>query len=219
MIYEAQNIINKKRYIGYTSGALEDRKIGHLKSLRGGSQTHFHRALRKYGTENFIWKVVDKTLDISKENDYITKYNTITEGYNMTQGGTGGDTISMKSPEEKKRQGAKSGHKPWNTGKKITGELYDKMYVKRKTRRELTDDEKLTRGKKASKSILSSKKYYDGIKNREITGRQYQVKRLSDGKIWSSQKQCLTELQISQYIFYKKLGKELIKVTNGQNKL
>ena len=218
MIYLVENIINKKKYVGYTKNDLEWRKKNHYKRIKNPT-THFHRALRKYGKENFIWKVIDKTLDISKENYYITRYNTITEGYNMTQGGFGGDTISMKTDKEKKNQGVKKGHIPWNTGKKITGELYEKMYVKRKPPRELTDDEKSVRAKKASKSILNSEKYYNGIKNREITGRQYQVKRLSDGKIWESQKECLEELNISGYIFRKNLGKEYIKVVNGQNKL
>ena len=218
MIYEAQNIINKKKYIGFTKHDLEWRKKTHYKRIKNPT-THFHRALKKYGKENFIWKVIDKTLDIEREKYYITKYNTLTEGYNMTKGGDGGDTISMKTPEEKKRQGAKKGHIPWNTGKKITGELYQRMFVERKPPRKLTDDEKLVLAKKKSKSMLSSKKYYEGIKNREITGRQYQVKRLSDGKIWESQKECLEELNISGYIFRKNLGKEYIKVVNGQNKL
>lgn len=59
---------------------------------------------------------------------FITDYDSFKNGYNSTLGGDGGDTISMKSKEQKKNQGAKKGNIPWNKGadmKKLGYTFYD----------------------------------------------------------------------------------------------
>lgn len=89
-VYAIKNIVNNKIYVG-SSGNMGNRWQQHLYSLRNG--THHSSDLQKdydlYGFENFIFFVL-KMVD-SKENDklsffeqlYITKYNSVIEGYNM----------------------------------------------------------------------------------------------------------------------------------------
>ena len=51
--------INNKLYIGKTITTFKNRKQQHLRhAFNYNSQTHFHRALRKYGKESFEWSII-----------------------------------------------------------------------------------------------------------------------------------------------------------------
>lgn len=65
IIYKATNILNGKSYIGLTTRDLNERKLEHLRHTYT-ENTYFHKAINKYGKENFIWEVIDdsaKTLE------------------------------------------------------------------------------------------------------------------------------------------------------------
>lgn len=104
IIYKATNKVNNKSYIGQTIYTLEKRKSGHLHSVRNNSTVYFHNAIRKYGEENFTWEVIDDTAKTIGElnlleQKYIKEYYTFRDdpecnGYNLTAGGEGGDTLS-----------------------------------------------------------------------------------------------------------------------------
>ena len=57
-------------------------------------------AINKYGKDNIIWSIIDECIDEKDMNDkeilYIKEYNSndTNFGYNITEGGDGGDTIS-----------------------------------------------------------------------------------------------------------------------------
>lgn len=92
LIYSITNIINGKMYIGQTTKTLEQRIKNHKNSMVSGKDTHLYRAMRKYGWENFVFKVIvyansQETLD-ELEAYYIKKYDTIKSGYNMAPGGS-----------------------------------------------------------------------------------------------------------------------------------
>lgn len=94
VIYMARNIINNKMYIGKTVRTLTERKKGHYyDAFNHNSQTHFHRALRKYGKESFVWSILHQCETEEELNESEIKlidiYKTTDNGYNMTQGGTG----------------------------------------------------------------------------------------------------------------------------------
>ncbi len=57
IIYKATNKINNKSYIGQTQHSLESRNSQHYRDYKD-SNTSFHKALRKYGKENFEWKII-----------------------------------------------------------------------------------------------------------------------------------------------------------------
>jgi group I intron endonuclease len=103
----AKNIINNKLYIGKTITTFKNRKQQHLRyAFNYNSQTHFHRALRKYGKENFEWSIIKKCENEKELNEteifYIDNFKSIKNGYNLTQGGEGstGFTHSNKSKEK-----------------------------------------------------------------------------------------------------------------------
>ena len=59
LIYKATNKINGKSYVGQTIFTLAERIDGHIKSAtKKDSPYHFHKAIRKYGEENFDWETI-----------------------------------------------------------------------------------------------------------------------------------------------------------------
>ena len=108
-IYKITNIQNNKSYIGQTIRPVEQRFHRHLNdALNNILDTHFARAIRAYGKENFKIEVIDtaKTQDElnQKEQDWIRYYNTVENGYNETDAinKCGGNTYKSKSEEEMK---------------------------------------------------------------------------------------------------------------------
>ena len=105
-VYLVTNITNGKQYVGKTVQSVNKRKYHHIYNVNNGSQYHFHRAIRKYGKSNFIWESIftannEETLN-KKEIEFIEKYGTYKNGYNMTLGGEGtsGFTLSKESREK-----------------------------------------------------------------------------------------------------------------------
>ena len=123
-IYKAENTVNGKIYVGVTNN-LKRRKYLHKSQTKKGSSTYFHRALRKYGNDNFSWEIVDSSSDYKiaateLEPHYIKKFksNNPKFGYNLS---SGGDSFhgSLFSDEWKRRiSEACKGRTPWNKGKK-----------------------------------------------------------------------------------------------------
>lgn len=107
-IYKVTNKITGKSYIGKTTKSLNERKRQHLK-LSKTKNTHFLNALRSYGENNFNWDIIDtaKTNDElnQKEIYWIKEYNSINNGYNMIDGGTGGYNIYAVNANREKRKG------------------------------------------------------------------------------------------------------------------
>ena len=58
IVYLAENQINKKIYVGQTAGTLKRRWKTHCYNAQHGSNTPFHRAIRKHGAGNFSLKVL-----------------------------------------------------------------------------------------------------------------------------------------------------------------
>lgn len=94
IIYKATNLINGKYYVGQTLYSLTRRRSIHINyALKRKDKMIFHSAIRKYGDDNFEWKVLErcKTKDFlnKREKYYIKKLNTsIPNGYNLNNGGS-----------------------------------------------------------------------------------------------------------------------------------
>lgn len=112
-IYCVTCLLTGKLYFGQTVTPIGDRWVRHLSSSKKGSNHKFHRAIRKYGVENFI---VEEVLTVSaptkeilkKKLDYvemrlIKRFNTKIDGYNSTDGGDKG-TVGLKMSEEAKKK-------------------------------------------------------------------------------------------------------------------
>ena len=106
LIYKITNKINNCIYIGKTIRSLEVRIAEHKRdSLKyNGQNIALYNAVQKYGWDNFTIEVVEDNIPQEKidekEQYYIDKYNSYTEGYNCTLGGDGGRTSSKLSSTE-----------------------------------------------------------------------------------------------------------------------
>lgn len=108
-IYKITNKINGKIYIGqvYNKTVL-DRFNRHLKDATPDSRSYLHRAICKYGKDNFIVEQIDTATSLEELNQkemYWIKYYNSTDGnigYNLTDGGDGGNTYKYKSEDELK---------------------------------------------------------------------------------------------------------------------
>lgn len=108
IIYRVKNKISGKVYIGQTIYTLDMRKKQHIK-LSKSKNTHFYNALRSYGETQFEWSVLTSANTKEELNEleifYIIEYNSIEDGYNMVEGGTGGYNESAVIANRKKRKG------------------------------------------------------------------------------------------------------------------
>lgn len=108
-IYKITNIVNNKIYIGQSKNDVSKRFARHIQdALSERLDTHFARAIRKYGRDNFIIEVIDEAEEQNelnqKENYWIHYYDTLKNGYNETDSiiRCGGNTYLSKTEEEMK---------------------------------------------------------------------------------------------------------------------
>ena len=106
-IYKITNIQNNKVYIGQTIRPVKDRFHRHINdAMNNILDTHFARAIRKYGKENFTIVIIDKAASQDelnqKEQYWIKHYSSIENGYNETDAISkcGGNTYQSKTAEE-----------------------------------------------------------------------------------------------------------------------
>ena len=106
-IYKITNIQNNKIYIGQTIRPVEQRFHRHISdALNNILDTHFARAIRKYGKDSFVVETIDvaQTQDElnQKERYWIQYYNSVQEGYNETDAISkcGGNTYQSKTEGE-----------------------------------------------------------------------------------------------------------------------
>lgn len=131
IIYKITNKQNGKMYIGQTINSLQDRWKRHQNdALNNIIDTHFARAIRYYGVDNFIVEIIDTATTqeelTKKEYYWINYYNSTQNGYNENNDGfkCGGNTYKNKTPEElaqikeKIRQNKIGGNNPQATGVK-----------------------------------------------------------------------------------------------------
>jgi group I intron endonuclease len=94
IIYKVLNKINGKSYIGQTKNKLSDRQYQHINSaLIKDSDMVFHRALKKYGINNFEWNIICECNTLEELNEkeifFIDKFKTLVPtGYNISIGGS-----------------------------------------------------------------------------------------------------------------------------------
>lgn len=130
IIYSALNTSTGKRYIGQTTEGLLQRRARHWKNP---TNEHLRRSLTKYGTDKFLWIILDtaysaKELNL-KEAFWIEHYGShLPEyGYNKTMGGS--SPIPTAETRQKLSTAGK-GRKAWSAGR--TG-VFSAATLKRKS--------------------------------------------------------------------------------------
>ena len=125
IIYKTTNLINNKFYIG------KDAK--NKKSYLGSGKV-LKQAIQKYGKENFKKEILEYCTDLEhldeREIYWIDKYNALEEGYNLTEGGTGGDTRTNGGSTT---AGFQIGNIPWNKNKPLSESHRDNLSKKLKS--------------------------------------------------------------------------------------
>lgn len=99
-----------KSYIGKTSRSLIIRFREHISAWKTKKfKSKLYNAFDKYNpslwSKEIIFETTDKNIIYDKEDEYIKKYDTIKNGYNILLGGTKGSTgMKFKFTEEHKRK-------------------------------------------------------------------------------------------------------------------
>lgn len=106
-IYKVTNKVNGKIYIGQTIKTVNRRWFRHVNDAENNVlDTHFARAIRKYGKESFVVETIDvaDTQEelTQKEQYWIRYYNSVNDGYNETDATSkcGGNTYLSKTEDE-----------------------------------------------------------------------------------------------------------------------
>ena len=122
-IYLFKNKSNQKCYVGQATD-IERRYKEHIYYANNNPLQPIHKAIAKYGIENFEFKVLEflpectkEQLD-DKEKHYIQKYQAYSKGYNCSLGGEGNLGLHH-SNETKKLIGEKSRNRSAESNSKI----------------------------------------------------------------------------------------------------
>lgn len=132
-IYVITNLVNKKQYVGKTQSlTAEGRFRQHIGAAKSDSTMVIHKAMRKYGIENFIVEVLDTANDAEelklKECEWISKLNTFGQGYNFTPGGDG-DGFKHSDETKQKLRESRISYFENNPEARIKAAEYAKMAV------------------------------------------------------------------------------------------
>lgn len=107
IIYKRTCIVNGKFYYGKTTQTEEKRWIGHVRGAKN-PKCYFHRAIKKFGAENFIGEVIEYCSNKDQLNErekyYIARDKSYNKeiGYNLTMGGDGGAVVGEALEKLKK---------------------------------------------------------------------------------------------------------------------
>lgn len=163
-VYLARCNVNGKGYVGKSKYGIEFRKSGHQKDSENRSPLLFHRAIRKHGWDSFEWTILYEDDDNDREwlgwweQKFIRELKTKTpNGYNMTDGGDGGDVFSGRKhtveAKEKMRKAALSMSDDTkrkigiaSRGRRHSEETKEKMSESQKKRRPDSDETRIKKG-------------------------------------------------------------------------
>ncbi len=143
IVYCATNKVNGKIYIGQTTKTLERRMTQHKSSMNCGSQYYFHKALLKYGWDDFNFVVLENVKNSELNESEIMWINASNSnnpdiGYNLNEGGMGQKGNHKKYQKKYRKWTEKSrirasesqlGEKNHNYGRHFSEEHREKIRV------------------------------------------------------------------------------------------
>lgn len=208
LIYKAINKINNKQYIGQTMNTLGERKKQHIQSAfnsRREPKSYFHKAIKKYGEENFKWEIIENNIPNEKLNEreryWIKFYNTYEDGYNLTEGGD-----SFNNLQKWRNENPDIAKESAKRGCSIMRSILDHNPEKEQLRKEKAA-EGIKKYVEEHKEEWSKKSYETYLKHKEQVDKQFeefhkkqskQVKCLETGIIYASANEASRQTKISQ---------------------
>ena len=169
-VYCATNKINGKKYVGFSSRPIGVRISVHKYDASSGEGYLFHKAIRKYGWENFEWKILLDDVDICDlgyfETFFVKKLGTkVPNGYNLTDGGEGVPGRIVSPELRKKISESNRGKKKSETHKRNMSEAAKKR-IRTPEEKEaiLKGLNRLDVRKKISESQIGKKKHTEESK-------------------------------------------------------
>lgn len=192
IVYIATNKLNGKQYVGKTTRTLEARRLSHEYEAASGSNSAIHRAIRKWGNDNFEWRVIEECSSEEQLNraeiEHIGLFDTYSLGYNMTRGGEG--QLGWNPQEETRKM--------WSVQRRGTNQ-YARGYVhpnnpilwtdERKEQEKLkSEDRKREANKKRSEKLKGRKVWNAGKKTgpcKHEHVKKIQEGRRSSGYVWT----------------------------------
>lgn len=193
-VYKHTCLLNNKSYIGITCQNPNNRwknGLGYKES------TKFYKAIVKYGWENFSHEILEFNLAQTeahlKEQKYIKEYDSILNGYNITQGGEGSSGRVCSKETRLKIGKANSGANNWLYGKECPDYLKNKI-------------SEANKGKIFSEEHKN--KLSEAHKGKHLLGNNIKAKPVYiDNIIFSCAKECAQILDISDTVLRGWLNK------------
>ncbi len=118
MVYAVNNAVNGKLYIGCTNQKIENRLNKHYRDAANKStNSSFHKALRKYGKDNFYLTIIgyynSRSAMLQAEVEWIAFFDSYysDQGYNDTPGGDGGPTNQGKKFDDEWKKNLSAGQR------------------------------------------------------------------------------------------------------------
>ena len=177
---------NNKRYVGQTI-RLHKRKQQHVADAYNPNSVSynyaFHRAIRKYGIENFVFEILEDGIPREKLNEremyWIEQMQSYGEnGYNMTMGGDG--VLGRVWTDEQRKKDSES-HKGKRIGHPVSEETRRKIGEKNKgkshprseeTKRKISEHNARAVAKRITFSnagVYRGKEFYPGLMFDSVT--------------------------------------------------
>lgn len=159
IIYKITNVITGQLYVGKTHRTINERFSDHKRNSKKGT-TYLYSAMRVYGIENFIISLLEEcneTVSSEREIFWISELKSLAPiGYNMSEGGIGGDNSTSPNFIESMR--SYHANKPkeeyatfGNMGKKHSESTKcQQSFARQKHWDLLSDEERVERGKKVA---------------------------------------------------------------------
>lgn len=217
IIYRIFNAIDNKSYIGKSSKGM-NRILDHIKSHKCDYNEYrarlLYRAMKKHSINNFQWEILEicfneQHLNI-QEKFYIQKYNSLNRdfGYNLSEGGTGGNNWLYLDEEDKliaKEKLSKSGIENYKNNPERKKESSIRLAAIRK------DPNKSRKNAEVTSARL---KLLNKTDSRFITAKCKKVFCVENGKIYASYKEAASDLNIS----YPTIARSVRTGTKGKIK-